>query len=130
MALTKRSVLETLIAWVEAGNGPSVEGYSCLYRGPGGSKCFVGVFIPDEYFADGNPRWNEGAGPETVVYEEPSLGPILLNPEAGVDFKFWTTLQAVHDQRCELSPEDFKQSALKRLREMLDALEEPNACTS
>lgn len=130
MALTKRSVLETLIAWVEVGNGPSVEGYSCLYRGPGGSKCFVGVFIPDEYFADGNPRWNVGSGPETVVYEEPSLGPILLNPEAGVDCAFWETLQKVHDDRSRMPPEDFKQSALKRLRELLDTSEEPNACAS
>lgn len=68
---------------------------SCAYRGENGSKCAVGLFIPDEVYRDAmdelDPKWN-GTDVETSLQRFPELGQHMpLEVEA------LQKLQSIHD---------------------------------
>lgn len=58
----------------------------CAYRGYAGKKCAVGVLIPDEQYSAGF----ECKGVESIAHRIPAL--------AGMDIKFLSALQSVHDR--------------------------------
>jgi len=42
-------------------------GAKCLYRGPDGAKCFIGLMIPDDKFEH---EWDSGKSALDLVYED------------------------------------------------------------
>ena len=45
--MTDREVLDVIADALAAQGGPSMDGMTCLYRGPGGRRCAAGVLIRD-----------------------------------------------------------------------------------
>ena len=61
----------------------------CLYRGPNGTKCFVGALIPDKYYSSGK----EGGG---GLAETPSrVGDLMKS--LGHDVALLNACQDIHD---------------------------------
>lgn len=52
--ITTQQAVNYIASQIEAGAQQSVkEGtYTCLYRGPNGAKCFIGMFIPDHVYTE------------------------------------------------------------------------------
>ena len=75
---------------------------TCLFRGPGGRKCAVGVLIPDSVYSPDMEEQNE----ETLK----RVGRVY-----GVPIGFLFALQAAHDKACE---EDFKDEIKQNLLDL------------
>lgn len=69
-------------------NPPSVEGY-CLYRGPKGAKCFVGVLIPDDKY---KPTFDRGIGMLSEVASE------VFGEISSSEIRFLSDIRFVHDE--------------------------------
>lgn len=65
--------------------------FQCLYRGPGGNKCGVGVFIPDDVYDQKIETLSAGS----VLQNFPGLKDFMPLIASGMD-----RLQEVHD-RCQ-----------------------------
>lgn len=66
-------------------------GTECLYRGPGGTRCFVGCLIPDN-------RYEEDMEGDAVGSDEHSFGPVAqLMESLGHDVKLLEVCQEIHD---------------------------------
>lgn len=53
MALTKQEYYDLLVRSASDGTFPSLDGDgSCLYRGPEGARCAVGLLIPDDRYTE------------------------------------------------------------------------------
>ena len=48
--MTAQEVFDKIVAHLRAQAAKSVQGFSCKYRGPNGTKCAVGCLIPDEQY--------------------------------------------------------------------------------
>jgi len=72
------------------GKSETSDGESCLYRGPNGTKCAVGMFIPDELY---DPRMDELSFIDHVVKFFPKIKSVLP-----LDLKALCKLQDIHDQ--------------------------------
>lgn len=64
----------------------------CLYRGPDGTRCFIGLFIPDEYY---DPEWDSNL--LCTLYDVVENIPEIK----GIGRRFLSDLQFVHDTHAE-----------------------------
>tara|TARA_R100000234_G_C4986113_1_gene173310 strand:+ start:400 stop:828 length:429 start_codon:yes stop_codon:yes gene_type:complete len=103
ITFTLQQNLETVVTYLLNGGGqsirnpqsPGVGGPVCLYRGPDGAKCFVGVMIPD---IDYNPNWDDPNTEAKDAYElvsEEDLTIDLMDKEEGAEAL--VGLQKIHD---------------------------------
>lgn len=70
----------------------SVEDQSCMYRGPNGLKCAIGLLIPDEEYEQ-NPV--EGVGVDYAF--DDGYWPTLNNLADTVPLKLMSAMQEAHD---------------------------------
>lgn len=95
--MTKQEYFGLLVETSRAGGFPSAVpddesegGAFCLYRGPDGRRCAVGLLIPDDRYT---PRMEDlGAG--QLLQEFPALGAAVPAGLTGPDLE---AVQAVHD---------------------------------
>lgn len=93
MQLTARQIVDESLAYVRK-HGRSITtdggGTTCMYRGPDGKRCFVGVFIKDsEYKTEFENK---------TADKLPLCGSSLLRDDVcHMPQRFWVQLQAVHD---------------------------------
>jgi hypothetical protein len=74
---------------------PAPRGVECLYRGPNGSKCGIGILIADEDYDEAI----EGSSVESL---HPSLFGLGANTDQeDRDFEFLMDIQAAHDFAAE-----------------------------
>lgn len=84
--MTNQEMFDKVVAHARAQNCKAIIGAKCLYRGPNGTKCFIGALIPDDKYSTalenkmvGRPEVMEAAG--------------LLKEQAGLA----NSLQQIHD---------------------------------
>jgi len=70
---------------------PSMHGAYCVYRGPEGRKCAIGVLMDD---ADYKPRFDSRISEAMILDKVMDLCPSL----AGLDKEFANELQGAHDR--------------------------------
>ena len=85
--LTKQQIFDRVVAHARKQKQKSESRGSCLYRGPNGTKCFAGIFIPDSQYAE----QIEGTTFVCLLYGTvPEIDPS--------DFRFVEKLQEIHDR--------------------------------
>lgn len=100
--LTNQSAFDIVVAHARAQGCRSVDterSMACLYRGPNGTKCFIGALIPDELY---KPEMEYQSFYE-VIRDFPELDPIL----GGLSKNLLDRLQYTHDYKevCEWEKE-------------------------
>lgn len=90
------------------GKSISDDGDLCLYRGPNGRKCAVGLFIPDDLYQDAM-DYDLGDTYNDIVKIEPKI-----SSHMPLEKKAMTSLQTIHDTAHKTSKVD------KSLDNMLD----------
>jgi hypothetical protein len=100
-------------------DGSNSAGVECMYRGPNGAKCGIGILIPDD-------EYNEKFEGNAVESLNPSLFGLDADTTQGEkDFEFLMDIQAAHDFAAgdaELQPgrsfSDLMRSQLKGVAEV------------
>lgn len=115
---TQQEIFDKVWEYAKTMERPSnivVEGL-CMYRGPGGNKCFVGILIPDEVYSPDM----EGLPARDLIFAfrevMESIG--LSNDHV----LFLTDLQEVHDDASAMFPiggDSFRKELLRGLKEVL-----------
>jgi hypothetical protein len=59
ITFTLQQALDTVVEHLNSGSKEQNSGPYCLYRGPKGAKCFIGIMIPDDAY---DPTWDKPAG--------------------------------------------------------------------
>ena len=95
---SKQETFDLVAAHLLVQNAKSEDSYACLYRGPNGRKCAVGVLIPD---SDYDPAL------EGLLANDLKLTPILN--KLGIDPELAADLQDVHDSH---DPEEWRRKLL------------------
>ncbi len=85
---TKREYLDLLLKSADDGTFPSTSGSfdACLYRGPNGKKCAIGILIPDDKY---DPEF-ENASTSSVI----AAAGIVVDGLKNMDFY---DIQRTHD---------------------------------
>lgn len=86
--MTKQDYYDLLVEAADNGTFPSMDGCTCFYRGPGGSKCAVGILIPDKDYSS--------LLEYSTVRELPSKLVQQILPE-GMDISDLENIQKAHD---------------------------------
>lgn len=102
--MNSQTIFDTVVRhlWAQGKQAADDNG-SCLYRGPNGTKCAVGILIPDDKYL---PRMDQGRGLVNVL------------DEAGIPAEHYALLlglQRVHDKNgswCASGPNENMVSAL------------------
>lgn len=106
---TLEGVVRLLIGYLKSGQAVqsiSSKGDTCLYRGPNGAQCFVGLFIPDELYKD---EYNVKCIDDVFV-DAPGIKALLCRNT--IPPRTWEVLQNVHDNAIE---SEFARDALRDL---------------
>lgn len=101
--MTEQEAFDIALAGLRKQGKPSKNNYSCLYRGPDGTRCAVGFLMPDELYK-----------PEYDVNNS-SGGLLAVAEYLKVDYGFLASMQSyMHDglgdeflTELELAAEDF-----------------------
>lgn len=82
--------------FITQGNPRSVEegGKGCLYRGPDGARCAVGLLIPDDLY---EPEMDVTGDVRGLLADFPQLGRVL-GVKSQDDTDFLQALQSAHDE--------------------------------
>ena len=82
---TKASMIEHIKKEFKGKSDTKPYGH-CLYRGPGGAKCAIGMFIPNEHYTE---SMDNGVGAGTLCDTYPELNTYmpLEGPEALAGFQ-------------------------------------------
>lgn len=129
--LTKQEILDKVVHHLKIDGRPSYvqepNGPRCLYRGPNGTRCFVGALIPDENYTPF--LENLGAGHEWVLEK---LGYNEELDSDGVIHDFLCRLQTIHDCALRDNRPSLEQgivSFIELVRPELDALAKAHSLT-
>jgi len=98
MTYTKQEAFDTVAKHLFEQGRASKRGVYCAYRGEGGTKCAVGVLIPDELYDEemDNTAYSNPTGIFTVVRKFPELKRIFGRGKASI-IPMLGDLQYLHD---------------------------------
>lgn len=86
---TKQDIIDNIKKEFKGKGYSSIE-RKCQYRGDNGTKCAVGMFIPDELY---NPQMDDGLNVSTLMLNFPGIESIMpLNLRGLID------IQNIHDK--------------------------------
>lgn len=90
--------------------GPSIRASTCLYRGPNGNKCLVGISLPDAEYRSSWDDVEDPAGANEILPECPTFSKITP--------KLARFIQEAHDEGSSLPQgvEDWRAGMLTKLR--------------
>ena len=129
--LTPQEILDKVVHHLKTDGRPSYVqepgGPRCLYRGPNGTRCFVGALIPDENYTPS--LENLGVGCSIVLK---SVGCDLEQVWLDGGGTFLCGLQPIHDSTIRnnnLSLERGEVTLIELVRPTLDALAKAHSLT-
>ena len=129
--LTPQEILDKVVHHLKTDGRPSYrydnKCVHCLYRGPEGARCFVGILIPDEAYS---PELEDLGVYEFLVMR--SLGVDYQHDPQGSYERFLCLLQSIHDDAVRNNKAALEQGTIKFIdlvRSDLDELAESERLT-